>query len=134
MQYVAHLFTSGLMISIFSLFNAFSQSALTGGLTGVITDPNGALVSNITVEITRTDGEGRAQHLQRGGRKLFGRAAADRQLQPARSIRQFQAVAYRGCAGSPQRDEPAGRETPQLPFPERREQRHHRRPALRGCG
>jgi len=40
------------MISILFLSNAFSQSALTGGLTGVITDPNNALVSNVTVEIT----------------------------------------------------------------------------------
>jgi hypothetical protein len=40
------------MIFILFLSNAFSQSALTGGLTGVITDPNGAFVSNVTVEIT----------------------------------------------------------------------------------
>jgi carboxypeptidase family protein len=39
------------MIFILFLSNAFSQSIRTGGLTGVITDPDGALVSNITVEI-----------------------------------------------------------------------------------
>jgi hypothetical protein len=52
MQYVLRLQASGLIIFILFLSNAFSQSTLTGGLTGVITDPNGALVSNATVEIT----------------------------------------------------------------------------------
>src|SRR6266446_85069 len=47
MRYVRRLLASGLMISILFLSNAFSQSALTGGLPGVITDPNDALVSNI---------------------------------------------------------------------------------------
>ncbi len=47
MRYVRRLLASGLMISILFLSNSFSQSALTGGLPGVITDPNDALVSNI---------------------------------------------------------------------------------------
>ena len=51
MRYIQRLLASGLILSIFLLSHAFSQSSLTGGLTGVITDPNGALISNVTVEI-----------------------------------------------------------------------------------
>jgi hypothetical protein len=40
------------MIFMLFLSNAFSQSVLTGGLSGVISDPAGALVSNAVVEIT----------------------------------------------------------------------------------
>ena len=46
------LFLSVLAISILSFSSVVAQSALTGGLTGVVSDADGAVVSNVTVEIT----------------------------------------------------------------------------------
>lgn len=48
MRDLPRVLASGLLISIVLLTHAVSQSAL----TGVITDPDGALVSNVTVELT----------------------------------------------------------------------------------
>jgi len=79
------------MISILFLSNAFSQSALTGGLTGVITDPNDALVSNVTVEITneRTVKVERGINREADGTYLAGERPQDISLQTASSVAMF---------------------------------------------
>jgi hypothetical protein len=46
------MISSVLAISVFSFSSVVAQSALTGGLTGLVSDPDGAVVSNVTVEIT----------------------------------------------------------------------------------
>jgi hypothetical protein len=46
------LILSALVISFFPLSSVVAQSGFTGGLTGLVTDPNGAVLSNFTVEIT----------------------------------------------------------------------------------
>ncbi|MEA2173665.1 MAG: hypothetical protein QOD00_1257, partial [Blastocatellia bacterium] len=51
MQSVQRLVASGLLISFLFVVTAFSQGAQTGGLTGVITDPAGAVVPNATIKI-----------------------------------------------------------------------------------
>src|SRR5947209_12033295 len=51
MRSVLRFLASGLLISILFATIAFSQGAQTGGLTGVITDPQGAVVPGATVDI-----------------------------------------------------------------------------------
>jgi len=46
------LILSVLAVSILSSSSVVAQSAFTGGLTGVVSDPNGAVLANVTVEIT----------------------------------------------------------------------------------
>lgn len=49
---IRHLILSLLTIAAFSFTSAVAQSTFTGGLTGVVSDPDGAVVANVTVEIT----------------------------------------------------------------------------------
>ena len=51
MRSVLRLLASGLLISILFVTVAFSQGSQTGGLTGVITDPQGAVVPGATVNV-----------------------------------------------------------------------------------
>lgn len=46
------LISSVLAISMLSFASVVAQSVFTGGLTGVVSDPDGAVVANVTVEIT----------------------------------------------------------------------------------
>lgn len=47
-----HVLICGVLaVSILSFSNAVAQSSFTGGLTGVVSDPNGAVVPNVTVEL-----------------------------------------------------------------------------------
>ena len=50
MRSALRLLTSGLLIALLCAA-AFAQGSQTGGLTGVITDPQGAVVSGASVQI-----------------------------------------------------------------------------------
>ena len=51
MRSVLRFLASGLLISILFATVAFSQGSQTGGLTGVVTDPQGAVVPGATVNV-----------------------------------------------------------------------------------
>ena len=51
MRSVLRLLSSGLLLSFLFAATAFSQGAQTGGITGVVTDPAGAVVPGATVEV-----------------------------------------------------------------------------------
>lgn len=50
--YLGVVLSSAFAISVLSFSSVVAQSVFTGGLTGVVSDPNGAGLSNVTVEIT----------------------------------------------------------------------------------
>ncbi|MDT5122557.1 MAG: hypothetical protein QOC96_2039 [Acidobacteriota bacterium] len=60
MRSVLRSLASGLLISILFATVAFSQGSQTGGLTGVITDPQGAVVSGATVNVIN-EGTGKTE-------------------------------------------------------------------------
>ena len=53
MRSVLRFLTSGLLTSILFATVAFSQGSQTGGLTGVVTDQQGAVVAGATVNVIR---------------------------------------------------------------------------------
>ena len=59
MRSVLRLLASGLVLSFLFVASAYSQSTLTGGITGVVTDQGGALVKGATVEVI-SDTNGRS--------------------------------------------------------------------------
>lgn len=69
MRSVLRFLASGLLVSVLFATSAFSQGSQTGGITGVVTDQQGAIVAGATVEVINegtgktertmtTDGEG----------------------------------------------------------------------------
>jgi hypothetical protein len=60
MRSVLRFLTSGLLTSILFATVAFSQGSQTGGLTGVVTDPQGAVVAGATVNVI-SDSTGKAE-------------------------------------------------------------------------
>ncbi len=60
MRSVLRFLASGLLASTLFVTLAFSQGSQTGGITGVVTDPQGAVVSGATVEIIN-EGTGKSE-------------------------------------------------------------------------
>ncbi|HUQ32495.1 MAG TPA: TonB-dependent receptor [Pyrinomonadaceae bacterium] len=60
MRSVLRFLASGLLISSLFALPAFSQGSQTGGITGVITDPQGSVVGGATVEVIN-EGTGKAE-------------------------------------------------------------------------
>lgn len=49
---IHHLILSSITISAFSFTSVVAQNTFTGGITGVVSDPGGAVVANVGIEIT----------------------------------------------------------------------------------